>query len=204
LNSAVFEHLPHNQAAENNKAPILQKWLALGLESRHVLEVGSGTGQQGIHLCQACPQLLWQPTETLEKFPLLTEWWQASQQAHITNFLAPLGFVIGQTPFPDVEFDLVYSSNVLHIVAKPVAQQLVEQAASAMSAKDLFVCYGPFKKDGDFTTESNQEFDLWLRSEGYGGLLDIDDISKFSNQALVLKAAETMPANNFLLVFEKQ
>lgn len=202
--STYFEHLPHNQAAENNKSPILGKWQQLDLGDRHVIEVGSGTGQQGIFMCQSCSELLWQPTEIPDKFSLLTEWWQASQKAHLPNFLAPLGYVIGHSPFPDIEFNLVYSSNVLHIISRATAARFVEDATEAMTTGMEFVCYGPFKVDGEFTTESNAEFNDWLKQQGYGGILDIDDIIEFSGQQLQLVAKEPMPANNFLLVFRKK
>lgn len=196
-----FAGLAPNQAAERNKQAILEAWLQLGYSEKSVFEVGSGTGQHGIHLCLSCPELWWQPSETPENFSRLAKWWQAAQSLHLPHFLAPVGYAIGQSDWPVQQFDIVYSSNVLHIISNDLAKQFVQNVALHINHEQLFVCYGPFKIDGEYTTESNREFDQALKLQGYGGLLDVQDVLNWSNNLLKLVAKLPMPANNFIMVF---
>ena len=63
-----------------------------------------------------------------------------------------------------------------------------------------------FKVNGEFSSESNQEFDKKLRSAGvtYWGLKDIADVTSAAEvNSLRLKDKIDMPANNFSLIFSK-
>ena len=201
--SKSFAHLPHSQAAENNKLAILNGWKSLELAKRRVFEVGSGTGQHGVFFCRHCPELHWQPSEVADNLAVLKSWHQAAKEEGIANFLPPVLFDITNKEWPEFRFDTVYSANVLHIVSRDVARSLIELLTAGLSSGQQFVCYGPFKLDGQFTTDSNREFDTWLKQQGYGGLLDMAQIQDWSEQQLVLKRRLDMPANNFLLLFEK-
>ena len=199
--SAAFEGLPHNQAAENNKEPIFNGWVKLGLNQQKVFEIGSGTGQQGVYFCSKLPELQWKPSEVSANLEVLNLWYDAARRSGIDNFQPPVSFNIETGNFP--ESDTIYTSNVLHIVSNDLAKQLVQRVSTQLSLGHQFVCYGPYKVDGKFTTESNREFDLWLKAQGYGGLLDVSQIEKWSGQSLTLRHKVDMPANNFLLLFEK-
>ena len=199
----VFEHLPHNKAAENNKAAILSALKQLNLSSLQVFEIGSGTGQHGIYFCQNMLDMQWQPSETEDNLPLTQAWYNAAQAIPILNYQSPISFAIGNR-FPNISFNTIYSANVLHIVQTDEARTLIEQASQVLSSGQRFVCYGPFKVNGEFTTESNHAFNDWLQQQGFGGLIDIADIEYWSKQQLKVTYQIPMPANNFLLVFEKE
>lgn len=201
--SDPFVNLPHNQAAENNKAAIYTKLQDLQLVDKKILEVGSGTGQQGVYCCQNSDKLVWQPTEQTMNLEPLTLWYNAAQQEGITNFLSPLSFSIGESELPADNYDAIYSSNVLHIVSKDLAKTLIEQVVDKLTEGQLFICYGPFKKHGMFTTPSNEAFNIWLLEQGYGGVNDIEDIVAWSGEQLKVKHLCDMPANNFLVVYQK-
>lgn len=47
--------LPYSQACENNKAPILDVLSRVFEDRRHVLEIGSGTGQHAVHFARSLP-----------------------------------------------------------------------------------------------------------------------------------------------------
>lgn len=204
--SEWFAHLPINQAAENNKAAILQALTDLQLTELNVFEIGSGTGQHGLYFCQHLPNMTWQPSEVANNIQLTHAWFDAAKPLGINNYLFPINYQIGQAlPQPTAySINAIYSANVLHIVSHELAELMVETAAGQLKSKQLFIAYGPFKLDGEFTTESNQSFDIWLKQQGYGGLIDVSDIGIWSQQQLTLRYQHPMPANNFLLVFEKK
>lgn len=200
----VFSSLPTSPSAENNKAPILEKWLAHGFDQEAVLEIGSGTGQQAVHITQHCPKVTWQPTEVATNLPVLNQWWSAAQAVGIINLLEPQCFEVAKTPLPGGDYTKVYTSNVLHIVQPEQAELLVEQICETLRTGQQWICYGPFKRDGEFTTDSNREFNDWLLSEGHGGLLDIEEVLQMAKGQLELVSIEDMPANNFFVVFNRR
>lgn len=195
--------LPINQAAENNKKPIFEVLQKLGLLSGTVLEVGSGTGQHGIYFCEHCPELHWQPTEIKAQLPVLQAWYDVVHQQGLANFFAPIPYAIEDGQLPGEQADALYCANVLHIIQREQAEQLIKQAVEKLDNGQLFIGYGPYKENGEFTTESNRDFHFWLQQKGYGGLLDIDDIATWSKNTLTLEHQINMPANNFLLVWQK-
>ena len=73
-----------------------------------------------------------------------------------------------------------------------------------LNEKPQVFVYGPFKYKGDFTSISNRNFDLGLKSRWgeHSGIRDFELIEKLAKQAgLVLLRDHSMPANNQLLVF---
>lgn len=198
-----FAHLTRNNAADNNKQYILEALQKLNLLKGRVVEIGSGPGQHGIHFCQHVSELTWQPTEITSKLPLTLQWYEVSQKQGLTNYLKPCAFHIGTDSIAASDFDLVYSANVLHIISEELAQHLIKQLVETMNSGQKLVCYGPFKQDGDYTSESNRDFDQWLFSEGYGGMQDLEDIPNWSQGELSLLQFESMPANNFIVVYQK-
>ncbi|GLQ14815.1 hypothetical protein BTO11_06785 [Psychrosphaera saromensis] len=198
-----FAHLTRNNAADNNKQYILDALQRLNLLKGKVVEIGSGPGQHGIHFCQHVSELTWQPTEITSKLPLTLQWYEVSQKQGLTNYLKPFSFHIGRDTITASDFDLVYSANVLHIISEELAQHLIKQLVETMSQGQKLVCYGPFKQDGEYTSESNRDFDQWLFSEGYGGMQDLEDIPSWSDGKLSLLQVESMPANNFIVVYQK-
>jgi hypothetical protein len=65
--------------------------------------------------------------------------------------------------------------------------------------------YGPFKYAGEFTSESNEGFDRWLKDrDPASGVRDFERVSKLATKAnLTLIEDNAMPANNQLLVWKK-
>ncbi len=68
---------------------------------------------------------------------------------------------------------------------------------------ELLLIYGPFRVHGEFSTDSNREFDATLRSAGIEewGLKDVADLKKAAAKyGLELKEQIEMPSNNFSLI----
>ncbi len=57
---------PFSPACDENKQPILQQLLRLFAHCGQVLEIGSGTGQHGVHFASNMPWLNWQPSDQAE------------------------------------------------------------------------------------------------------------------------------------------
>ncbi len=57
---------PFSPACERNREPILEVLREYFADRRHVLEVGSGTGQHAVHFAAALPRLTWQSSDRAE------------------------------------------------------------------------------------------------------------------------------------------
>jgi hypothetical protein len=66
--------------------------------------------------------------------------------------------------------------------------------------------YGPFNYGGAFTSDSNRAFDGWLKArDAASGIRDFEAVDALARaQRLVLQADVAMPANNRLLVWQRQ
>ena len=191
-----------NQAADNNKEFILRVLELLFIEPGMLLEIGSGYGQHAIHISRQLQSVTWQPTEVLQNLPALVENLAAGADA---NVLAPTVLEIGGL-WPGGKYQYAYAANVLHIVSERLLPELFMGLHSRIWSGGLLCFYGPFKYDGEFTTDSNARFDDWLkRNYVEGGIRDIEIVERqAATTDFKLIDDFSMPANNQLLVFRRQ
>ena len=197
--------LPFSQACENNKQYILE------VIQRHldggdrVLEIGSGTGQHGAYFTLAMPGVHWQCTDIAENLPTLRPRIDAAQLA---NLPAPFSLNVDQPRWHESGtsgFDAVFSANSLHIMGAGSVENFFKGIAVNNTGTRLLMVYGPFKYRGEFTTESNARFDLWLKErDPASGIRDFEWIDELaSNAGFNLLEDNAMPANNQLLVWSR-
>jgi SAM-dependent methyltransferase len=173
------------------------------------LEVGSGSGQHVAAFAQATPEIVWWPSDVNTKHLASIAAWRA--HAQLPNLRAP-------TPIDllDADWDLkrrglprefmaIVCINVLHIAPWPVSQQILAGAARHLRRDGRLFVYGPFMRDGEHTAPSNAEFDAGLRTANpEWGVRDIADLAAVADRSgLRLSDSVAMPANNFVLVFER-
>ena len=149
-----------SEAAEKNKnhiLPVLQEWLPT---QARVLEIGSGSGQHALHMAAEMKSITWQPTERSEGMHDLTK---NLSDYGFPNILKPLMLDLSSERWPNVDTNCVYSANVMHIVKENLGANLIPGVGDNLAAGGLLILYGPYKYGGDFTTQSNADFDAWLR-----------------------------------------
>eukprot|EP01025_Chloroclados_australasicus_P005143 TRINITY_DN11466_c0_g1_i1.p3 TRINITY_DN11466_c0_g1~~TRINITY_DN11466_c0_g1_i1.p3 ORF type:complete len:105 (+),score=3.29 TRINITY_DN11466_c0_g1_i1:1-315(+) len=92
-----------------------------------------------------------------------------------------------------------------HISPWPCTVGLCKGAGHVLQEGGYLMIYGPFKVDGQCTTQSNADFDASLRQRdpewGYRDVADIQAEAAKSHLSLLRKVE--MPANNLYLVFQK-
>jgi hypothetical protein len=66
----------------------------------------------------------------------------------------------------------------------------------------VFCQYGPYNFQGHYSSESNKAFDQHLSEQGCCGIRDIDELTLWV-KPLVLIEKVAMPANNFMLIWQK-
>jgi SAM-dependent methyltransferase len=193
-------------AADRNKQPILNVLRDALPERGTALEIASGTGQHVAWFAAALPQWTWQPTDAM---PVAME----SISAHVAeqglgNVRPPLVLdVMASVWLPgDAKFDLIYCANMLHISPWATCAALMQGAALHLAPGGVLVTYGPYLEDGVPTSEGNLSFDQSLRTQDPAwGIRRKEDVAQEAARAgLRLRARHAMPANNLLLVWEKQ
>ncbi|MEE9446609.1 MAG: DUF938 domain-containing protein [Arenicellales bacterium] len=193
---------PFSQACENNKAPILEVLQTTLSTANTVLEVGSGTGQHALHFAQNLPHLIWQTSDRAESHAGILQW---LSDANLSNVLPPLAIDVQTYAWGEQAFDGVFTANTLHIMSEKAAEHFIKNVAKALNTGGKFIAYGPFNYNGEFTSESNARFELWLKQQNpLSGIRDfeaLDALAKASGMQLL--DDHEMPANNRVLVWQK-
>jgi SAM-dependent methyltransferase len=187
-------------AAERNRAPILaalERWLPV---RGSALEIASGTGQHAAHFAAALAGWQWQPTDADPAALASIDAWCAG----LANVRPALRLDVLATPWQGVpaQVDAIFCANMLHIAPWPTCAALMQGAGRHLAPGGLLVLYGPYVVDGEPTAPSNLAFDADLRARnGAWGLRRLADVvAEAQGAGLALRARETLPANNLLLV----
>jgi SAM-dependent methyltransferase len=194
--------LPDAPATGRNRDPILAVLRRYFARCRHVLEIGSGTGQHAVHFAAALPRLQWQTSDLTENHPGIRAWLAA---AALSNLLPPLELDVERADtWPGARFDGVFSANTLHIMSWPQVEALFAHLPRVLAADAMVVIYGPFNVGGRFTAPSNAAFDARLRADDpRRGIRDLEAVQALAAAAgLEFMADVEMPANNRCLVWK--
>jgi SAM-dependent methyltransferase len=168
-----------------------------------VLEIASGTGQHAAFFARAFPGLRWQPSDPSPAHRDSIRAWAAAAEAD--NLAEPLDLDVERRPWPVDRADAILNINMIHIAPWSAAIALFDGAAQVLPPSSVLYLYGPFKRDGQHTAESNQHFDERLRAEDpRWGVRDLDDVTALA-LAAGFGAPEVvpMPANNLSIVFRR-
>ncbi len=96
--------------------------------------------------------------------------------------------------------------NLIHVAPWSATLALFEGAKALLPAQHVLFLYGPYRRFGNHTSESNAQFDSELRAHNSEwGLRDVEVVSAVAARAsFVLAEIVEMPANNFSLVFKRR
>jgi len=190
------------EASERNKGPILEVLRHELAGARALLEIGSGTGQHAVHFAAHLPLLRWQPSEVAA---LLEPLAQRIQLAHLPNLAAPLALDVRLQPWPRVAVDAVFSANTLHIMDVAAVADFFRGVGVLLHGGGVLCVYGPFNYQGRYTSDSNAQFDQWLKARDVrSAIRDFEAVDALAREAgLTLAADHAMPANNRTLVWRR-
>ena len=150
---------PYAESCEQNKDPIhqvIRPYLKPGIE---VLEIASGTAQHAVYFAGLNPQVQWQTSDRSEYLPGIRSWLSF---ACLDNLIEPISLDVCAA-WPSKQYDLIFTSNSLHIMSEDEAEACIRGSAQCLRPLGFFITYGPFNYNGEFTSESNREFESWLK-----------------------------------------
>lgn len=194
---------PFSPSSERNREPILGVLRDEFADRKRVLEIGSGTGQHAVFVAAALPHLSWQTSERAQNLAGIESW---LNDAALANTPQPVAFDVGQEDWPAQTFDAIFTANTLHIMAWSEVELLFARLPEIMDDACILAVYGPFNIDGQYTSDSNAEFDRWLHERGeHMAIRDLAAVDTLAESAgLQRTALHTMPANNFCAIWQRQ
>jgi SAM-dependent methyltransferase len=191
---------PYSEACERNKEPILEVLRQWFVAPGAVLEIGAGTGQHAAHFAQHMPHLDWISTDREENHAGIRLWVEA---ADLPNLRGPVQLNVTDALWPVASASYAFSANTAHIMGWPEVESMFAGVARVLAPGGVFCLYGPFNRDGRFTSESNFAFDQMLRKRDAAmGIRDDQAMLELGRRnELKLAADQSLPANNRVLVF---
>ncbi|MEE9309857.1 MAG: DUF938 domain-containing protein [Cocleimonas sp.] len=202
----ALPHKPYSESCDQNSDAILEVIHPLLMDKNHVLEVGSGTGQHAVYFAQKMPHLVWQTSDQQAYHEGITLW---LDDAGLDNTPPPIALNVSSDPWPkrdkDYSFDAIFSANAVHIMSWNNVVDFFENAPSLLAAGGLFILYGPFNYNQQYTSDSNARFDIWLKQrDPNSAIRDFEALDELAQKAgMRLQSDHALPANNRILVWEK-
>ena len=196
---------PYSGACDQNREPILavlNELLAPFGSNPTLLEVGSGTGQHAVYFGKSLPALNWQCSDQQQHHDGIQAW---LDEEKLPNVLPPISLSVSENAWPESQYDLLYSANVMHIMHWQNVIDLFAKGARCIKPNGLMVCYGPFNYADQYTSASNAQFDQSLRMrDPNSGIRNFEALQELAENAeLTFVHDYEMPANNRILVWQK-
>ena len=194
-------------SAARNLAPIMEAFESLGLVEGRVLEIGCGTGEHAANIVRHFENLSWLATDLDPASVASCNAWAGHYALGDRLMAEPVNAAAPPDYSERGPFDIVYSSNVIHIAPIEVLDGILAVAGATLKPGGAMVFYGPFQRDGVHTAESNQAFDARLKDrDPLLGVRDLerDVVPRAKKNRLALETVRAMPANNFFVVFRKE
>ncbi len=193
---------PYSESCDQNKDVIhevIRPYLMPGIE---LLEIGSGTGQHGVYFAGLHPDIQWQPSDRADYLSGIESW---ISFVSLPNINKPILLDVSDD-WPKKQYDLIFTANSLHIMSEHEADNCICGAAACLKPCGHFIAYGAFNYNGEFTCDSNRQFERWLKhnnpASGIKHFEVINDIAEQSGLKFIHDIA--MPANNRILIWQHE
>lgn len=193
---------PSAPSALRNQASILEVLAVEFEQCKSILEIGSGTGQHAVFFAENLPWLVWQTSDLVDRHDGINAW---IHDARLDNVLAPIELDVEHPSGLTDRYDGAFSANTAHIMSIEAVQRMFEVVAGCVNTGGRFCLYGPFNIDGEFTSDSNRQFDANLKSQDPRmGIRPLETLDEFARaNALHRTSLYAMPANNMIAVWKK-
>ena len=200
----------HAPATARNREPILAVLRAELPATGTVLEIASGTGEHAVYFAPRLQPRRWLPSDVDPDALASIRAWQAEQPAR--NLLPPILLDAREDRWPfesassNPGIAAIVSINMIHIAPWSASLGLLAGAARLLPDEAPLILYGPFRRQGRHTSDSNAAFDESLRSRNPAwGVRNLDTLEQEARErGLQTRRVIEMPANNLTVVFRKR
>ena len=185
---------------ERTFGPILQVLRPHVPRVGRALEIASGTGQHIVGFAAEFPEVIWQPSDIVEKRIESISAWREGAEGQIeppiyldaTEWAEGLG-----------KFDLIFMANLHHLISDEASTRILHNCSNALNPGGKLVIYGPFLDHGEYRSEGDRAFHTRLRAEDPEiGYKDVTWMIKTGeDEGLTYRERHEMPSNNLSFVF---
>jgi hypothetical protein len=190
-------------ATQRNREPILEVLKKYVKPCAHVVEVASGSGEHAVFLAPRLDVGTWQPTDLDPEARTSIDAWREWEKD--PRVLPAIELDVTKKPWPVTKADVIVCINMIHISPWKATVAMLAGAGDLLPAGGILYLYGPYRRNGMSTSDSNEAFDRNLRARNdEWGVRDMEDVAEEAlEHGLVLEETIAMPANNFSLVFRR-
>jgi cyclopropane fatty-acyl-phospholipid synthase-like methyltransferase len=190
----------YSQACDENREPILKLIRKVFANAHSILEIGSGTGQHAVYFARQLPHLTWQPTDLEENHASIQAW---RDESGLENVRPPIALDVSASAWPDSIYDGFFSANTAHIMNPEEVQRMFSGIGNLLPTGAHCCLYGPFNYDGAFTSDSNKQFDSWLKKRNpASGIRYFEVFSELGDaKGFILMGDNEMRVNYRLIVW---
>lgn len=193
-------------AGNRNRDPILSVFQDIFPKSGAVLELASGAGNHVNYFAPHFRSLSFQPSDYDDE--VFDSIMKKRAEAGNANILDPIKIdLTDPATWPSASdrlYEAIFVVNLFQVAPVSICDGIAQVAERVLTKEGFVAIYGPFKVDGDYTTESNAAFDQEILAPKVAawGLKDVRDLeSAAGKHNIALKKIVDMPANNFILLF---
>lgn len=193
-------------SAARNSASIVELVERVAPKSGKALEIASGTGQHIVEIAVSLPNLSWSPSEVdRDRLKSISIW---IEDNNLPNIRAPFyldATEIGWAESTD-QSDFILLINLLHLISWREAETLIDEISKALNPMGVALIYGPFMREGQLTSEGDQNFhkSLIQTDPDLGYKNNLDMMTLFAQSGLSHLETVEMPANNLAFVLQKK
>lgn len=146
--------------------------------------------------------LTWQTSDRKQNHSGIKAWIESS---NLANLLQPLELDVEAPPKLGDSYDAVFSANTSHIMSMHAVEGMFALVGDLLPVDGKFCLYGPFNRSGEFTSESNRQFDASLRAQDSSmGIRNLEDLDELATRAGMQRSRlYAMPANNFIAAWHR-
>ena len=170
-----------------------------------VLELASGSGEHAVEFQQRFPGLIWQASDPDPDHRASINAW--IRHCGLSDRMPDaLNLDVLDTPWPGLrDLAAMVCINLLHISPPACSAALFRNASALLPKGSPLIIYGPFRRNGQHTSESNAEFDASLRQRNRDwGVRDLEHMEQEALQeGLIPNKIIPMPANNLSLLLRQ-
>jgi len=187
-------------ATVRNRDPILSVLARVIPAGANVLEIASGTGEHAVYFAARLPGVTWQPSDPSTDARASIDAWRES--ASVDNVARALALDVTERPWSVGRFDAIVCINMIHISPWSSCEALLAEAPDHLAPRGVLYLYGPYKRGGAHTADSNEAFDRSLRARSAEwGVRELEDVVNLAaRRGLRLDEVVEMPANNLSVV----
>lgn len=194
-------------AALRNRSSILEVLRRHLPATGAVLEVASGSGEHVAHFAAAFPGLVFQPSDPDPEARASIA--ARIEQEKLKNVREPIDLDASAEEWPLLKIGgslvAILCINMLHISPWRAALGLLSGAAKALPPRGVLYLYGPYRRGGRHTAQSNDAFDRDLRSRNSEwGVRNVEDVvAEAAARQLAFVEIVEMPANNLSVLLRR-